>query len=350
MPDLKAAVIGTGGAARLHLESYARSPLTQPVAVVSHSPARAAALATEFSAGSAEPAIRPYTSIEQMLATERPDLVSVATLEWDHEAPVLLSLAAGAHVLCEKIMASTLASGERMLAAARAAHRTLAVNYNYRAVPTHALIKQALDGGDIGTPALFAAHMHAYLFPHWLDLMRYFFGDPTEVTATALDDQALRPPVSTGPSGRPWVYPTDDPSPMLYHPSIAASATFRFADPHSPEPAFLATLSASAFVPLEENFWSFALYGTRGSFAIDRATRANLNGTASLGPIAAQLAALPPCSYAESFSLSVAAFAEAVLHHRPAPVTGEDGLAALRLDAALVQSARTARTVAFAPK
>jgi predicted dehydrogenase len=344
MPVLKAAVIGTGGAAQLHLAAYARSPHTVPVAVVSHSAERAAALAAEHH-------IRPYTSVEAMLAAERPDVVSVATLEWEHEAPVLLSLAAGAHVLCEKIMADTLASGEKMLAAARAAKRMLGVNYNYRAVPAHGLIREAIAAGDFGRPCLFAAHMHAYLFPHLLDLMRYFFGDPVAVTAIAIDDQAMRPPVSTGPSGRPWRF--GEGVEMLYHPSTAATATFRFANPD-----FLASMSASALVPLEENFWSFALYGTRGALAIDRATRANLNGTASLGAMGApsklglggfatQIAALPPCSYAESFFLSVSAFAEAVLSNRPAPVTGEDGLAALRLDAAMVESIRTARPVLF---
>jgi predicted dehydrogenase len=336
MSDLKAAVIGTGGAARLHLDAYARSPHTQPVAVVSHSAERAAALAAEHN-------VRPYTSVAAMLAAERPDIVSVATLEWDHEEPVLRALAAGANVLCEKIMADTLASGEKMLAAARSANRTLGVNYNYRTAPALRLIKEAVARGDFGAPALFSAHMHAYLFPHWLDLLRYLFGDPVEVAATLVDDQVARPPVSTGPSGRPWKF--GEGIEMLYHPSIAATATFRFSNPD-----FLATMSASALVPLEDNFWSFALYGTRGALAIERATRANLNGTPSLGPLAAEIAALPPCSYAESFFLSVSAFAEAVRDSRPAPVTGEDGLAALRLDAAMVESIRTGNAVRFKPK
>jgi predicted dehydrogenase len=356
---MKAAVIGTGGAARLHLAAYAACPHTTPVAVVSNSADRAAALAAEHN-------IRPYTSVEAMLEAERPDVVSVATLEWDHVTPTLQCLDAGAHVLCEKIMAHTVASAETMLAAARAANRTLGVNYNYRAVPAHGLIREALAAGDFGAPTLFSAHMHAYLFPHMLDLMRYFFGDPVEVAATALDDQNLRPPVSAGPSGKPWEF--NDSIEMLYHPSIAATATFRFA-----EPDFLATLSASAFVRLEENFWSFALYGTSGTLLIDRATRANLNGipalTSTLAPgataepgapsklglggieprhsIADRIAALPPCSYSESFFLSVDAFAEAIATNRPAPVTGEDGLAALRLDAALVRSIRTGRPISL---
>ena len=43
--------------------------------------------------------------------------------------------------------------------------------------------------------------MHAYLWPHLLDLLRYFFGDPVEVTAALVDDQALRPPVRADRAG-----------------------------------------------------------------------------------------------------------------------------------------------------
>lgn len=333
MRDLEAAVIGTGGAARLHMQAYAEGPHTQPVAVCSGDLARAQAFAAEFGA-------RGYASVEEMLAAERPDVVSVATLEWEHETPVLRALEAGAHVLCEKIMADTVASGEKMLAAARAANRTLGVNYNYRTVPAHRIIKEELARGGLGAPALFSAHMHAYLWPHLLDLLRFFFGDPAEVTAAMVDDQALRPPVSGGPSGRPWKF--GEGIEMLYHPSIAVSASLRFRNPD-----FLASMSASALVPLEENFWSFALFGTAGTVSIDRATRTNLNGLASLGPIAESIAALPAYSYADSFADSVASFIDSIREGKAAPVTGEDGLAALRLDAAITESIRTASPVPF---
>jgi len=46
--------------------------------------------------------VTAYTSLDDMLRQEKPDVVTVATLEWDHEAPVLRSLEAGSHVLCEK--------------------------------------------------------------------------------------------------------------------------------------------------------------------------------------------------------------------------------------------------------
>ena len=303
--------------------------------VASGDKARAEGLAAEFGG-------RGYTSVEEMLERERPDVVSVATLEWDHEAPVLAALEAGCHVLCEKPMAHTLAAGERMVAAARRAERTLGVNFNYRSVPSHGLIKQELERGGFGRVGLLSAHCHAYLWPHLLDLLRYFFGDPVEVTAAMVDDQALRPPVSGGPRGRAWEYGGEFQGELLYHPSVAVAATFRFGDPD-----FVATMSGSALAPLEQNFWSFALYGSEDALVVDRATRANLNGHASLGKTAERIAALKACSYEDSFALSVGGFVESVLRGRAAPVTGEDGQAEMRLDAAIVEAMRTGACVSF---
>ena len=236
-----------------------------------------------------------------------------------------------------------------MVAAATRAHRQLGVNYNYRSVPAHCLIRAALAHNTFGSPALFTALTHAYLWPHMLDLIRFFFGDPVEVTGALADDQALRPPVSVA-SGRPWVYPPSypaaDPEPMLYHPSIAASATLRYRNPDGSH--FLATLSSSAFVPLEDNFWSFMFYGRTAAVGIHRATRNQPQRHPQPRPLARKIAALPPYSYPESFDDSVAAFAEAILHSRPAPVTGEDGLAVLRLDAAITNAMQTGRAVPLA--
>lgn len=331
MKDIKAAIIGTGAAARFHVQAYRKCPHVQVTAVCGTHLERAQAFGKEFG-------VEAYTSIEQMLQKERPDVVTVATLEWDHESPVLLALDAGCHVLCEKIMAHTFTIGEKMVAAAKRTGRTLGVNYNYRCVPSHLLIKQALAAGGFGEPALFTADTHAYLWDHMLDLMRFFFGDPAEVTAAIVEDPRLRPQ-ATPHAGRPWMYAAD----MPYHPSVAVSASFRFR-----KPDFVATLSGSALVPYSQCFWSFALYGKQGALAVTQATGANLAGTSSLGPIAEQIGGLAPCSYPESFDRSVMAFVEALQQGSAAPVTGEDGLAAMRLEAAVAESARTGRSVVLA--
>jgi len=330
MKDIKAVIFGTGATARLHLQAFRKCPHTEVTAICGTDPARVNAFGEEFG-------VRAYTSAEGMLQSERPDVVTVATLEWDHEQPVLLSLEAGCHVLCEKVMAHTIAVGERMVAAARRSGRTLGVNYNYRCVPSHVAIKQEIDQGGFGRPALFTATTHAYLWDHLIDLLRFFFGDPVEVTAAAVDDQRRRPP-ATANARRPWMYAAE----MIYHPSVAASASFRFRAPD-----FIATMSGSALVPYPQCFWSFTLVGTSGALAVDNATHDNLGGTPRLGPMAERLRALPRCSYPESFDLSVRAFAEALYQGQPAPVTGEDGLATMCLEAAIVESTRTRRAVAL---
>src|SRR3974390_1309405 len=118
MKDIKAAVIGTGTAGRVHVQAYKKCPHIQVTAVCGSKLARTGALGKECG-------VNAYVSIEQMLRTERPDVVTVATLEWEHENPVLLSLDAGCHVLCEKIMANTIPIGEKMVAAAERADRIL---------------------------------------------------------------------------------------------------------------------------------------------------------------------------------------------------------------------------------
>jgi predicted dehydrogenase len=333
MKDLKAAIVGTGAAAHFHLQAYRKCAHTQVTAVCGSNAERAAAFGRQFG-------VQAYTSVEEMLRRERPDVVTVATLEWQHEQPVLLSLEAGCHVLCEKIMAHSLAIGERMVAAAASARRTLGVNYNYRSVPAHAVIREELARGSFGAMALCTATAHSYLWAHLIDLLRYFFGDPVQVTASIVDDQSRRPH-ATAHAGRAWMYAAD----MLYHPSVAASASFRFRDPD-----FIATLAGSALVPYAQCFWSFALYGSAGALTVDAASNDNLAGTPGMGPVAERIRALPACSYPQSFDLAVLAFVEALQQGRPAPVTGEDGLAAMRLEAAVVESARTGRRVELPPQ
>src|SRR5450631_3204859 len=111
MKDIRVAIVGTGSAARLHLQAFNKCPGTRVVAICGTTAQRAEDFGREFGVGA-------YVSLAEMLGKERPDVVTVASLEWEHEQPVLQSLDAGCHVLCEKIMAHTLAIGESLVAAA----------------------------------------------------------------------------------------------------------------------------------------------------------------------------------------------------------------------------------------
>jgi predicted dehydrogenase len=328
--ELKVAIIGCGSSARQQARGFARSPGSRLVAVCGRGRERAESLARDCG-------VKAYFSAEEMLEKERPAVVSVTTGEYDHERPVLLALAAGCHVLCEKMLAHTLTSAETMVAAARRADRFLGVNYNYRTVPAHILIKEELDCGHFGTPALFALNAHAYLYPHLLDLVRYFFGEPAQVQGTIVDEPALRPVLSRA-SGRPWDFSGE----ILYHPSVAVVASLQYRSPD-----FVATLASTALFDMTNHWWSFSLFGRGGMITVDHAFKESLGGIASGGPLAARLNALPPCSYADTFDHSIMGFVRAIRENRAPPVTGEDGLAVMQLDAAIVRSAQTASAVAL---
>jgi len=68
-----------------------------------------------------------------------------------HEEMALASFAAGKHVLCEKPLSNSVASCRRILDAARASGKTLAVGFNHRYYPSIKFLKTAIDEGRIGT-------------------------------------------------------------------------------------------------------------------------------------------------------------------------------------------------------
>jgi predicted dehydrogenase len=77
-----------------------------------------------------------FESLTEALAALKPDAVAICAYT-EHHAPMALeALASGAHVFCEKPLADSLEAAERVVAAARAAHRALLVGYILRVHPS----------------------------------------------------------------------------------------------------------------------------------------------------------------------------------------------------------------------
>ena len=94
---LKVALIGAGQVAeKVHVAGYRQDPGIELVAVVDCDAARAQAFALRNGIA------RAYTSLEDMLLTERPDAVSVCTPNLFHHQQVIAALRHGCHVFCEK--------------------------------------------------------------------------------------------------------------------------------------------------------------------------------------------------------------------------------------------------------
>jgi predicted dehydrogenase len=139
-----AAVIGAGVISEIcHLPGYVREGF-RVVALCDVDQAKAEKLATRF------PVERVYTDWRHMLETERPDVVSVCTPNALHEEQVIAALEHGAHVLCEKPLATSAPAAERMFAAARRAGRWLMAAQSHRFTPEATAAKEIVDTGRLG--------------------------------------------------------------------------------------------------------------------------------------------------------------------------------------------------------
>jgi len=117
---MRTAVIGVGYLGRFHAQKYAALGNSQLVGIADPSPAARAAVAAELG-------VEAYADYRDLLG--RVDAVSIVTPTPLHFAVAQAFLEAGAHVLVEKPMTTTVAEGEALIAAASRAGRILQVGH-----------------------------------------------------------------------------------------------------------------------------------------------------------------------------------------------------------------------------
>ncbi len=126
MTRVRVAVVGLGAIAFEHLAKLNQRTDADVVGVCDLSQTLADAVAERFGVGPA------YADYARMLAAARPDVVHVLTPPQSHRGLVIAALHAGAHVLVEKPIATTLDEYREMHDVASAAGLMLCENYNYR--------------------------------------------------------------------------------------------------------------------------------------------------------------------------------------------------------------------------
>jgi len=114
------------------------------VAVCDMNQAAADKAAKEYGIG------KTFTDVAEMLALPGLDAVSVITPNRFHKPLVVQGLEAGKHAFCEKPPALNAAEVAEMKAAAEAAGKTLAFNFNNRARPESYALRDYLQAGDVG--------------------------------------------------------------------------------------------------------------------------------------------------------------------------------------------------------
>ncbi len=151
-------IIGTGGMAKNHAESFAAIP---GVSLVAGIDTRADGLAA-FQQAHGIP--HGFASVQDALDWGQFDAVTNVTPDAAHYATTLPFLGAGKHVLCEKPLATNAKDAEAMAAAAASAGVVNMVNLSYRNVPALQHAAQMVRDGAIGT----IRHFEASYLQSWL--------------------------------------------------------------------------------------------------------------------------------------------------------------------------------------
>jgi predicted dehydrogenase len=187
---LRVAIVGSGYIARVHAR-VARELGGTIVGVCG----RTLTSAKAFGVGAA------YDDLDRLLAEEKPDVVHLCTPNNLHAEQAIAAFRAGAHVVCEKPLATSSDEALRMIEAGDKARRRGATMYNYRGYPLVAAIRERVRAGELGPlrrvgGCYLSEDVHAFdkyvwhftpgvvgpafalmdLGVHWLDLVEYVTG------------------------------------------------------------------------------------------------------------------------------------------------------------------------------
>ncbi len=141
---LKIGIMGSGFMGKTHAAAWAKLPV-EIIGICSSDEGRAKMLADQYSAGT-------FRTIDELLAVV--DVVDICTPTHLHHEMVLVAAKAGKHIVCEKPLARTVAQAQEMIAACKQAEVQLLVAHVLRFVPMYVQAKAVVERGDIGKVAV----------------------------------------------------------------------------------------------------------------------------------------------------------------------------------------------------
>lgn len=157
------AIVGTGMIAAYHAQAIQQTPGARLVAVVSRSADRGRAFAEKHGAA------RHVLSVEQAVALEDVQAVTVATPSGLHLEPALEAIGAGKHVVVEKPLEVLPERADRMIEAARQHGVHLATIFQSRFSPAAQQVKAALVAERFGRLALASVSVKWHRSPEYYD-------------------------------------------------------------------------------------------------------------------------------------------------------------------------------------
>jgi predicted dehydrogenase len=195
---LKTALVGVGKVTDLHASALVNLPESHFAAVCGRSLEKTRQYAARYG-------VSAYTDVAEMVLKEGIDVVIVCTPHPNHREPAIAALEAGAHVLVEKPLASSLADCDAMIGAAQQYGKQLGTICQRRWYLPSQRVRKAIDQGKIGRPVFGTVNMlgwrdRAYYesdpwrgtwsgegggvmvnqAPHQLDLLQWYMGEIEE--------------------------------------------------------------------------------------------------------------------------------------------------------------------------
>jgi len=317
-------IVGAGYIAGSHAEAYAAHPGAEIVYVVDPVVAKAAALAEQYSA-------QPLADIDALLASDV-EAISVCTPSPTHADVVVAALAAGKHVLCEKPVARTLVDAERIVEAGHRGPGLLMIGHVSRFEPDHRAARDAVLAGRIGEVRMMSQTITGVL-PEWSE--QAWLEDP---------DQSGGPLVDLAIHSFDYLTWVCGARPQRVH-AVGASRPDGLVDY-----AIATVCYDNGALAVVETSWahpaghgmelSTELSGSAGRITWDYAGTA-VGSVKRAGALPRAISQLGN----RGFVAEIDAFLEAVETGGPSPVPAEEGLLALEIALAAVESLRTRRTV-----
>jgi predicted dehydrogenase len=189
---IKVAIVGAGDWGRQHARVWAERSDVELCAIAGRTWEKTAARAAEYGA-------RAYVDIDEMLAKERPDLVSLSLPNQGHFETTLQVVQAGYPLLVEKPLVFRLEEADILLAEAAKRNLFFAINFNHRYSRPLQMARQAVEDGRVGD-LVFAVwrfggegrsdHPHANLIEtqcHAFDQLEWLCGPIDHLSAEMTD-------------------------------------------------------------------------------------------------------------------------------------------------------------------
>lgn len=317
MEKLGVAVVGVGFWGQNHVRVFRELPETELIAVCDMNKETVLPFAEELG-------VEAYTDSEGLLKRKDVDAVSICTWTTAHAEEATKALKAGKHIFVEKPLASTIPEAKRIVKLAKDKERLLMVGFIERFNPGVQHVKELVDKGEIGVPVS-ATVRRVSQWPerigdvgvvkdyaiHDVDIVRYIFGsDPVAVYAKV---------------GR------------LRHKKFEdyAQIMLTFENDRT------AFIESNWLTPYKVR--KLIITGSRGITSLDFITQ-------EVRIDSSKQTVMPRYPWKEPLKLELQHFANSVIHAKEPRVTGVDGLKALIITEAALQSAEKNETIKLKEK